>query len=687
MSIPRHQRGMATLLIILLTGLAVAVASLSGVQVLNGSRQRLLTTHAQTAAQGAAWRGVEIVRQFLQQVDLTTYTAGGCGANDQDIINLMVDNQTVLSSLKLRQARVTRICEHGEGYRVTALITGEAGEERNGGPLATSTVEVVYEIAASNNAESQMCLDNQGIGGMSIYRSMAQGGHVTIKSNQNSSLALYVKGNVSGGATFDMPDVILKVDGTITLDGSAKAKIFHANGDINLSGSAYADQLLSRGNINIGSNTNNMMQIAQANGNITISNSQSILSVKGKGSLIVNNSPVIGEALLEKSVSWSSTGGAATSIIANDDVYYGGSNAPTTIRSGNAVTTLKENITVYENDISVSVSVPEVPVVTVTSPTINVAEIEDLSNYAFHYDGTKNLIRVSVRNIQGLAGSASVDFYLFNYNQIIQHQYWTETKAMGNDYLCPVDQVIQQNGSTSCNVIPPARLCGKGAYDGACFSYSSGKWGLTGAGEVTAPGILWFDGNLSLAESGTRPYFVNTLMATGSITASGSGSTIYAPAFAGYSAVCNNTTPANAPASANSVFNGLYPTNLCGDSKLNDNALSNVALIAGSYSDGGDYIGGDISIGSGTTVLGNIMAGNIIETSGSTTIRGSVIAASLGNTSKYVSLSASTVLDFTNIPEGGNISVQPCELDGSCVCSAGGSSSEIKAAVRWSRYL
>ncbi len=59
---PRRQRGVATLLIVLVVGLAVSVTVAATVYSLRGTQAKQLTTHSATAAQAAAWRGVEALR-------------------------------------------------------------------------------------------------------------------------------------------------------------------------------------------------------------------------------------------------------------------------------------------------------------------------------------------------------------------------------------------------------------------------------------------------------------------------------------------------------------------------------------------------------------------------------------------------------------------------------------------------
>ncbi|PZU25844.1 MAG: hypothetical protein DI584_12965, partial [Stenotrophomonas sp.] len=58
----KRQRGVATLLIVLMVGLAVSVTVAATIYSLRGTQSQQLTTHSATAAQAAAWRGVEALR-------------------------------------------------------------------------------------------------------------------------------------------------------------------------------------------------------------------------------------------------------------------------------------------------------------------------------------------------------------------------------------------------------------------------------------------------------------------------------------------------------------------------------------------------------------------------------------------------------------------------------------------------
>ena len=65
--IPNSQQGFATILIVLLVGLAVAASALGTAYYINTSQRTLVASHALTNAQSGAWTGVEVFRKYLQQ--------------------------------------------------------------------------------------------------------------------------------------------------------------------------------------------------------------------------------------------------------------------------------------------------------------------------------------------------------------------------------------------------------------------------------------------------------------------------------------------------------------------------------------------------------------------------------------------------------------------------------------------
>ncbi|HBN53706.1 MAG TPA: hypothetical protein DD456_06620 [Stenotrophomonas sp.] len=219
----RRQRGVATLLIVLVVGLAVSVTVAATVYSLRGTQAKQLTTHSATAAQAAAWRGVEALRQYLLQLDKTQLAGLG-------------GEVTGMGALGVRSASIVGVAANGlDRYRVTATVTGEAGV---GSAITTATVEVVYDVGPGSGAPGvpPVCasmpkapmvfngnLDYSGgkldVTNATDYENVVVAGNLTIGGGSTARISGCVKGNVSlsGGGITDNGHIYS--EGTVTING------------------------------------------------------------------------------------------------------------------------------------------------------------------------------------------------------------------------------------------------------------------------------------------------------------------------------------------------------------------------------------------------------------------------------------------------------------------------------------
>lgn len=77
--LPARQRGMATLMIILLAGLALTVTALGVTHAVRSAQDKQVTVHAATHAQAGAWTGVEVFRQYLKSINQASLEALAAG--------------------------------------------------------------------------------------------------------------------------------------------------------------------------------------------------------------------------------------------------------------------------------------------------------------------------------------------------------------------------------------------------------------------------------------------------------------------------------------------------------------------------------------------------------------------------------------------------------------------------------
>ena len=161
---------------------------------------------------------------------------------------------------------------------------------------------------------------------------------------------------------------------------------------------------------------------------------------------------------------------------------------------------------------------------------------------------------------------------------------------------------------------------------------------------------------------------IATLIATGDIGISG-GNDTYAPNFVGAAAACNGqayTPPATSSGASVASLSSLsmsatnYATQLCtSGGALTAATMANNALVAGGYSNG-VYAGGSVNV-SASTVLGSILAGDMLTTSGSTYVAGSLYNGALGGASNAKNtLSGGSTIAPTGASSSFNASVPTC---------------------------
>lgn len=149
----RQQSGIATLLILLMLGLAVSVTIAASIYALRSNQQRQVTTHALTAVQAASWRAVEVVRRYLAGVDANTYQSWADGYLTLPVAITGLE----LLGIPDRSAQLTQFQRTQSGYRATVLLTAFSQDQVSAGtqelidhelsPTASSaTLEAVYDV-------------------------------------------------------------------------------------------------------------------------------------------------------------------------------------------------------------------------------------------------------------------------------------------------------------------------------------------------------------------------------------------------------------------------------------------------------------------------------------------------------------------------------------------------------------
>ena len=231
-----RQRGIATVLIVLLTGLGLTAGVLGTVSYVRDSQEQDRTAHAQTQAQMKAWTGAEVVQQYLGQLDGAALAALlDQTASRQQPLELQMQGTGVEGVIAARivgidkdagtiTARITGVGAPGtraEARSVLEVVYGaEAGSEPQ--PPAMPRASAVFRGDLSISGGTTSFSNNEGASG---YQKIAVDGKLTIASASQAKISGCTKGdiNMSGGGIDDNA-VLSSQNGTITIGSISMPK-------------------------------------------------------------------------------------------------------------------------------------------------------------------------------------------------------------------------------------------------------------------------------------------------------------------------------------------------------------------------------------------------------------------------------------------------------------------------------
>lgn len=658
-----RQRGMATTLVMLLTGMAMTVTAMGMVYGIRSAQEQQVASHATVPAESRAWEGVELVRLYL--LDMATQTPTTLAEDRLAALTgtLATNINGLTISVSERYTTQTGII----GFNISSAVGG------SGAAGSTATVQAFYNVnLGSGSGSGPGPNPPSSDGSVTFSKSLNLTGSITFKGNPVTKIK--VKGNATlTGSVTGLQN--LQATGDIVIGSGIQVDEVFANGTLTLNGSASTLKGSALGNITL--NSGGSQGVLYTNGDMTISNG-SVSTANALGKLISTTGGTLGTLNIGKTIALSN--GTTTEANAVGDVTVTSWPSINRINSKAKVTcpsqywypqgTIKAQST-SGCPVTPTIVAPASVTVTLFTPLTAIAadtvkvdayEYKDASNYLFEYVNGKR--QVTVQNINGLTTGV---YYLGNYPQQNGRGY--------NDFLCK--SVDSSNNCTS-PATPDSTtrtLCqGQSTYNG-CITYSNGTW--TVSGKNLAPGALWFKGNLQMSNG----EYYNSVVATGNITTSGAH-VLYAVNYAGYQVICNNKFLKN----STTDFAGMYPTNFCNVSgaKLISNSLGNVGYLAGSFTNS-VFSGGVITLGASSNVYGSIVAGDVFLTEGSSTVHGYVTAAAQGNTTAN-NWGGSTLIDTSDLPADylpGNTG--PGDSD-NCTTNCTGSTATT-VAVKWTRYL
>ena len=661
---PNTQSGFATVLVVLLVGLAVAASALGTAYYINTSQRTLVSSHALTNAQSGAWSGVEIFRKYLlsrEETDLTKLNGQNLVLNVQGGKELKINNITS-----------TQTSTAPNIYRVTAKVQNISDNS-----AASSTIQVVYEISFTNDNPN-----NNGNSGnvttfpsaMNFYGDLDANGGITI-SNAGDRAVVNVAGSFSTGSGLTGIKE-LKVMGDVNISGGGITGLenIYSNGNVTLDASGTANLVSAKGQVKTSGGVS--AKNIYADGDVIYDSSGNSNSIDSKGSITVSRNATVNQATAGVNILLSN--GTINNLLANANIINKTEKKVLSAKSGGTFTCAKTNWSDFTSIAAVKfencptntkmttlaagtqVAFPTGALATVSmtqKPLINALSYESQANYVFSVNA-QNQIMVYVRSVNGVTEGS----YHLAKKKIDSNQAW--------GYLC---KTVDSNNFCTSDVV--ANFGSQKTYVNEIITYSNGIWTLNDNQQnmnSLAGGILFFKGSVNLSQG----KYVNTFISTGNIAYGGS-ITLTAPNFTDASQTCGST---------------YYPmpTNLCSSTTaLSYASLGNTALLAGSCTDSSTsdtcsstYVGGDISFGGSATVYGNIIAGNKITTSGSTNIKGSMLAAALGQNSGST-FGGGTTIDMNGLGEDKTtITVPSNEEDDNQ-----SESTTERVKIKWAKYI
>jgi hypothetical protein len=703
-----RQRGMATTLVMLMTGMAMTVTAMGMMYGVRSAQEQQVASHATVPAESRAWEGVELVRLYLNSLSSAEVTA--------------LTAQTLTTNAPGITAQITGKETAGTKTQVAVNITGTS-------TLASSTLQAVYQLSPATTAavSSNKALTFNGNlvysgGSLSILdganlANIGLSGVLNISSGSKASISGCAKEgiNISGGGVAD--NATLLTEGTFAMASAtppnnltvgAKSIAISQDGGtyVAIKAGGFRANVLS-GGTSIGSAI--VGGIRNIDNSITAANNGTALITLANGSvftldlsLVTQANNVITTTAGAKKIS--GTGTLPATIALTYNAVYGGDVAFKTatvsnfwgdtfaltgwgasyrvLKAHSNVSILTASIGQFQGGGNMNVQQWNTPTFATASQLAGTLRNMDGTAYS---GGTITNLTTSVANASpGLPGVPYCDL---TFNPVTVAPLRDQANYVfyfdGNTPMLKIQNVKKADGTALAEgpynlATTDLRRIGGVNFLICGYSYEGGStcgkaatpstgWNLNGI-IAFPPGVLWFQGNVifdGVNVPGNR--LTNTVLTTGNITLTSSGHVpLYSPNFSGYTNLCTGS---------------FWPTNLCNKS-ANPPALAGWTDTAGVFHAGLPI--GNIAIEaegtmntSGWDIFGNVILGGIVNTSGAVTnIKGGLSTGANG-------------VATTNISQGG-IAIDVSTLTKDQVTTdttSTGTASPASTKVLWVRAL
>lgn len=606
---PRHERGAALLFFVFLLSAVLALGTydyLASTQSIGSENPRLLTNNR---AKAAALLGVDAMSTALNQAYCSGTSApnGPCVGSIQHLDALGTD-VTAATSSTLDAVPFTTHAQllYNNNGNLLVQSTGTYG----------GSAQVVHAILhlvpdGQGTASDTNLSDAVSLSGDSDFSNQ-------VKLEGGSGSTLSDNGTISTHNSFSGFQNIVSTQ-SISFANSATTANVYSDGDITITNSGTFGVLDALGNISLQGGVD--VSDADANGTFSLSNGTDVSgSVTAIGNVSIDdNNGTVSQLTTDGNVSADNAHIGTAQVQGNYDERSDGS-----VQSGQAggTVTAPSYASVHiTEDPGLSVPITPLNRFTVNTQRIPATSLEADANVDFlppPADAAGNVFGTAiVRNENGIPNGT---YYLYadrgpNYNTDV----WLSASATSPTELY---KIIQGYSASSP------------------LSYSEGDWSYRDFANKPSmiPGVMWFDGSLTLTDTG----LYDGIIATGTITTANE-ETNYAPNFA-----YGEPGDPECDATGFSIHGQtVSPSNLCTTPNYTPASIGNIALLSGD----------DLDFNNSTVVYGDVIADNLIHASNALTIHGYINSENAKKSGNLNTFSNSVTVDVEKLPASFTASV------------------------------
>lgn len=704
-----RQRGIATILTVVLLGLSLASATLVGMSHLRSSQELSTSLHAQTMAQKRAWLAAEAFEGFLKQVIEAPedWQAFDDAARSQPGAVQLAG----LDGVALRLAGYDATLP--DARRLTLHITATAAEGSRA--AATTTLETVYQITPPGMTAGVAPEPDRRV--IQFRHNLNVTGDLRVFTLPGESYQITVDGDVSlGGLSTGGIDVIRSTRSIRFVGGSStNFREMHANCDVQVSnGNFTVERVRATRNACLANTINSQSIIANGSVEVTGGTHGDIRALAnrpagvaqcaaGAAQLCTINpgfgvrtspSPRIENITSKNHVEFNSSVRAGR-VRAEGNLLINGCTPEWTSATFGGTFTNNPACSRTATRSVQPVLLDPVPPVEVEPEVFDANSLRSAANYIYHI--RNGVVRVRIQGVTGIRNSADA----LNPLEVRQNGYflrsanildpanpgWTGRTVAG--YACINNNSPSRRDETAGECI--AQLGRAFNTSTPVPQFSNGVWSFNGLSH--APGIVLVEGNMEIG-SGT---YTNTFVATGNTHVTPASGAVFALNYAGPDGI--TVEGHTALGVCNNPVYAFRPEAFCRASGFDHRAhagVGNYALLAGSCPPGSTngcasnlYAGGDIRVEK--AVFGATKAGNLFSSSGSASLYGYISSLAQRNNGTTINvMGASTTINL-RVPPALRERYEPAGgvITGGAGGSAGtpGHATPGNVVLRWGRYL